>query len=129
MIQFRILTGKQAEKEILVRDFPFVIGRGADSNLCLDDAGVWDRHFQIDFHRREGFSFVAHAEALALINGQKVQEGFLRNGDLIELGSVQLRFWLARTRQKTLRVREAITWSALAVLFAAQIALIFWLLH
>ena len=28
-----------------------------------------------------------------------MQNGILRNGDLVELGSAQFRFWLARTQQ------------------------------
>jgi hypothetical protein len=48
---------------------------------------------------------------------------------MIELGSARLRFWLAPSMQKTLRLREALTWFALSALFAAQIALIYWLLR
>ena len=113
----------------MVRRFPFRIGRGANSDLQLDDAGIWDQHLQIEFQRANGFLFTAQRQALVIINGEKIESGALSNGDLIELGSAQLRFWLARTEQKTLRVREALTWSALIALFAGQIALIYWLLR
>ena len=129
MIQFRIVSGKQTGHDIIVRRFPFRIGRDAASHLQLDDAGVWDQHFQIEFRRGDGFAFAAHNEALARVNGEKVENGILRNGDLIELGSAQLRFWLARTQQKTLRLREVLTWTALAALFAGQVGLIYWLLR
>ena len=129
MIQLHILSGQQAGRDIVVRRFPFVIGRGTDAGLPMDDPGVWDRHLQIEFQRADGFTFTVQPNARALINGDTVQGGTLRNGDLIELGSARLRFWLARSTQKTLRVREALTWFALFALFAAQIALIYWLLR
>lgn len=129
MIQFQILSGKQAGSDIVVRRFPFCIGRGAEADLQLDDAGVWERHVQIEFQRGEGFAFSANSQALMLVNGERVESGILRNGDLIELGSMQLRFWLARTKQRSLRFRETLTWMALIALFGGQIALIYWLLN
>jgi len=129
VIQLQILSGKQAGHDIVVRRFPFQLGREAGAGLILDEAGVWERHLEIAFQRSEGFLFASRPEALAIINGQRVEKGMLRNGDLIELGSVQIRFWLARSGQKTMRVREAITWSVLVLLFAVQIGLIYWLLR
>ena len=129
MIQLHILSGPQAGSDVVVRRFPFVIGRAAGVGLPMDDPGVWDRHLQIEFQRDSGFTFTVQPNALALINGDPVAAGTLRNGDLIELGSARLRFWLARSTQKTLRVRESLTWFAFFALFAAQIALINWLLR
>jgi predicted component of type VI protein secretion system len=128
VIQLQVLFGQQAGSDIAVRRFPFLIGRGPEAHLRLDDPGVWDRHLQIEFQRGEGFLFAAQSDALTLINSAPVQCGTLRNGDLIELGSARLRFWLARAQQKTLRVREVLTWTSLFLLFAAQIVLIGWLL-
>ena len=128
MIQLQVLSGKQAGSDIVVRHFPFLIGRGADVDLRLDEAGVWDRHVQIDFRRKDGFSVSALGEALISINSDSLPTASLRNGDVVGIGSVQLRFWLARSEQKTLRVREALTWTALFALFFAQFGLIYWLL-
>lgn len=128
MIQLKILSGKQAGSEIVVRRFPFVIGRGA-ADFPLDDAGVWERHLQIDFQRGQGFNFIANPDALVIINGENVSNGLLRNGDAVELGSVSLRAWLARSEQKALRWRENVTWAGLFLLFAAQGALIVFLLR
>ena len=129
MIQLHILSGQQAGRDIVVRRFPFLIGRGTDAALQLDEPGVWDRHLQIQFERGTGFTFTAQPDALALVNGERTGHGLLRNGDLLELGSARLRFWLARSPQKSLRWREALTWMALFLLFAAQAALIHWLLR
>jgi hypothetical protein len=53
----------------------------------------------------------------------------LRNGDLIEIGSVKLQFFLSETRQKGLRFRETLKWAAIAIISLGQIALIYWLLQ
>ena len=129
MIQLHVLSGQQAGTDIIVTDFPFVIGRAADSGLPMNDPGVWDRHLQIEFQPDTGFTFAVQSSAMAVINGDSVQAGVLRNGDLIELGSARFRFWLSRSSQKTLRVREILTWLALFTLFAAQAGLIHWLLR
>jgi hypothetical protein len=129
VIQLQVLSGKQAGSNILVRGFPFVLGRAADANARFQDSGVWDRHCEIHFRRGEGFEFAAHPEAALLVNGERSERGLLRNGDLLELGSVQLRFWLARRPQKGLRLREGLTWSALAGLFMVQAAIVWWLLR
>lgn len=129
MIQLQILSGKQAGRDFVVRRFPFGLGRETTAGLPLDDDGVWDRHLEIAFQRGEGFLFASRGDALTIVNGERKEQGMLRNGDLIELGSVQIRFWLARSGQKTMRVREVLTWSALVLLFGAQVALIYWLLR
>jgi predicted component of type VI protein secretion system len=129
VIQLQILSGKQADSNIVVCRFPFVAGRGADADLSLVDAGVWERHLQLDFERDEGFIYTTQPSALTLVNGERAERGRLHNGDVIELGSVRLRFWLARPEPKTLRAGEALTWAALLALFLAQIVLIVWLLR
>jgi hypothetical protein len=66
-------------------------------------------------------------DASIVVNGQPVRQAVLRSGDLLETGSVKLRFGLGPTRQHSLRLREAMTWLALAALCLGQVALIYWL--
>jgi predicted component of type VI protein secretion system len=129
VIQFQILSGKSAGSDIAVRCFPFLIGRGADAQFRLDDAGVWERHFEINFQRKTGFTFTAQSEALTMLNSEPSANGTLKNGDWIELGSVRLRFWLARKVQKNARTREVFTWISLFLLFAVQAGLIYSLMR
>lgn len=125
MIQLRVLDGKQAGQEVAARRFPFSIGRSRAADLCLEEAGVWDRHCAISLDSHEGFRLQVDSNALADLNGQRVQQAPLRNGDLIQLGSIQLRFWLAAARQRSQRVREWATWGALGLLLASELALIY----
>jgi hypothetical protein len=47
----------------------------------------------------------------------------------IEIGSLKMQFTLSETTQCAFRLREALTWTGLAVLFAIQIGLIYWLIE
>jgi hypothetical protein len=127
VIQLQILTGRFAGREIIVGRFPFLIGRAGDAGLRLEDPGVWEHHMRLDFSRREGFEFSSEGAALTLVNGTQTISGVLRNGDMIELGAAQIRFWLAPPAQQSLRWREALTWTTLFALLISQLGLI-WLL-
>lgn len=129
MIQFQILSGQQAGNDIVVRRFPFTMGRDADVDLQTTDDGVWDHHLTIEFQRGEGFQFFAQQGALLLVNGERIETGLLRNGDQLELGLMRLRFWLARSEQQRLHWREAIIWAALIALFGLQTGIIILLLR
>ena len=125
MIRFHILNGKRAGMEIPAAVFPFEIGRASAAGLSLDEPGVWDRHCAVFFDPAEGFQLRVQAPAWASLNGARIEKAPLRNGDLIELGSVQLRFWLASISQRSQRWVEYATWAALALLSAVQLFLIY----
>ena len=127
MVQLNILTGNKAGTEWVARRFPFSVGRSPQDALALDDSGVWNNHFRIDLRAGTGAILQASPDALTTVNGQSVKEAVLRNGDVIDLGAVKLRFGLSPTRQHGLKVREVLTWLAFAGLCAAQVAVIYWL--
>ncbi len=127
MLQLDILSGKKAGTQLVARHFPFRLGRSPQSELVLDDHGVWDQHAEFGMHPGEGIVLSAAPQAFIAVNGQKTQQVCLRNGDLIEAGSVTLRFSLSPTTQRGLRLRETATWLALAALCLGQVALIYWL--
>jgi predicted component of type VI protein secretion system len=104
--------------------FPFLLGRAAGSSLQLSDPGVWDAHAQVEFDRAEGFTLRNLPPAITRVNDAPVESARLKNGDVIELGSARLRFWLSAPRAKSWRMREAATWLAMLALAAAQVALI-----
>jgi len=82
---------------------------------------------QIDSRPQEGFFLSVQPGARAFINAQPVEETFLRNGDIIEVGAAKLQFSLSPTRPRSLRWREVLTWVALAALCLGQVALVYWL--
>ncbi len=129
MVQLQFLTGKKAGSAESVRRFPCVIGRAADADVPVQEDGVWERHCELAFQSPDGFQLTVRPQALATVNGLAFESGRLRNGDLIELGALKIRFWLAETCQHSLRARELLTWLALAAVAFGQIALIYWLLR
>jgi predicted component of type VI protein secretion system len=128
VIQLSILYGERAGREFVARRFPFLIGRAPPNHLPIQADGVWDRHLEIHFRRDDGFHLKTCAGALVAVNGQPVTQTRLRNGDLLELGSLKLRFWLAPAVQHSLRPRELLTWGALGVLVLLELVLIYALL-
>jgi pSer/pThr/pTyr-binding forkhead associated (FHA) protein len=129
MVQLNILTGKMAGTSWSTRRFPVRIGRSADADLQLEEDGVWENHIQLNQSRAEGFVLHSRSEACASINSEPAKEAVLRNGDIIQLGSVKLQFWLAPTRQRGLRAREWFVWFGIALVCLAQVALIYLLLR
>jgi pSer/pThr/pTyr-binding forkhead associated (FHA) protein len=129
VIQLTVLSGKMAGATYVTRRFPVRIGRAADSELRLEEEGVWDNHLLLDLNPAEGFSLKTQPQALARVNGQRVGESLLRSGDIIELGSVRIQFWLNRAGQSGLGLSEALSWGAIIVVFFGQIAILYWLLR
>ncbi|HEX4645592.1 MAG TPA: FHA domain-containing protein [Verrucomicrobiae bacterium] len=118
-----------AGAEWLARRFPTTIGRSAAADFRLEGDGVWEKHLELDLSPSDGFVASAYPNALAAVNGRFFQETVLRNGDILELGSVKLRFWLGETRQRGLRFREWLTWIAFGLIAAGQVWLIYWLVR
>src|SRR5262245_27580221 len=107
MVQLQVFSGTQAGTATLARRFPFVVGRNSTADLCLEQEGIWDRHLEFHLQLPDGFVLKPHPRALTSLNGRPVQQAaFLRNGDVIEVGPLKIRFWLSETRQRGLRTRE-----------------------
>ena len=128
MVQLQLLNGKRSGTVFRSAHFPIRAGRGPESDLPLDEAGVWQRHFLIDW-RAEGLVLEAEAEALLSVNDTPVQRALLRNGDIITLGALKIRFSLSPVRQGSLVLRECLTWIALGALCLGQIALVYGLIR
>jgi hypothetical protein len=127
MLLLQILTGKKAGTDYIARKFPVAVGRSMTADLPLDDAGVWDKHFEVQFSPPDGLTLKVHLNASVSINEQSVQEAVLRNGDIISVGSLKIRFSLSPVQQRGLFLRETLTWLSIIGLCILQIALIFFL--
>jgi pSer/pThr/pTyr-binding forkhead associated (FHA) protein len=128
VFQLEILSGKMAGTSWVARRFPVQVGRAAGSDLPLEEPGVWEQHLQVELVPLQGFVLRAQGQALVRLNGESVQSSLLRNGDLIELGSIRIRFWLAPARQSRWRWGEAVSCGAVIIVTLGQIALLYWLL-
>jgi hypothetical protein len=127
VIQLQLLNGSKAGQRIDARRFPFQVGRSAAAGLSLEDDGVWDCHLKIELHSAHGAVLRASPEGFTAVNGQAVKEAHLRNGDIIEAGSVKILVGFSPVSQRSLRFREWFTWVALGALCLGQVALVYWL--
>lgn len=127
MVQLRALTGKNAGTTYPVPQFPSVIGRSNAADVLIEGDGVWDQHAALDLDPSDRFHIARISEAILLVNGELASEALLRNGDLIDVGSVKLQFWLSEPHQKAFRFREVATWAGLGIFLVLQLALIYWL--
>lgn len=129
MVQLTILNGKKAGTEWSARRFPVRIGRSSACDLRLEEDGIWDQHLDLSLDPAQGVILSVRPDAFAMVNSRAIQQTALRNGDLIGIGALQMRFALSPTRHRGLRIREALTWVALGVLCLGQVALIYWLVQ
>jgi len=128
VVQLCVLSGKRAGTSWVARRFPIRIGRASTSELKLEEDGIWDEHLLLELDRK-GFCLKVQPNALARVNGQPTSETYLRNGDIIDLGVVSVRFWLSGVNQNRLHFREALSWAAIVLVVLGQIALLYWLLR
>ncbi len=127
MVQLQIQSGNRTGAMFQTARFPIRAGRSPECDLALDDAGVWPRHFQIDW-QREGLILEVEPDALLSLNDSPVRRAVLRNGDVLTLGAVRIRFSFSPVRPSSLAAREGLTWIALGALCLGQVALIYALL-
>ena len=129
MVQFQILSGKQAGVRWIARHFPVRVGRAATNDLQLEEEGVWDQHCVLNFDPAEGFILTVQPDALLTINHEPARNSRLRNGDSIEMGSAHLQFWLNETPQRSQRLREWFVWTLVVAICLTQVTLVYWLLR
>jgi len=121
MVQFRILSGKMAGDTCVVRHFPFRIGRAAENDLQLQEAGVWDQHLSLQFVKSDGYILKTAPEAFCAVNEQPQTSVRLQNGDILSFGSAKIQFWLAPAKLRGLKLREAFVWLLLIGITLIQI--------
>jgi predicted component of type VI protein secretion system len=127
MVQLQVLSGKHTGALFQTARFPVKVGRANDSHLALDDLGVWPRHFRIDW-QSEGLVLEVEPDALLNLNDVPARRAVLRNGDVLTVGAVRIRFGLSPIRASSQAVVEWLTWIALGALCLGQVAIIYTLL-
>jgi predicted component of type VI protein secretion system len=128
MVELQILSGNRIGTKFLGRHFPICVGRAGGLDWSLDEPGVWPRHFQIGW-LPDGLILEAEPDALISVNDAAVRRAVLRNGDIITIGSLKIRFSLSSVRQSSMAAREWLTWIALGSLCLGQVALVYLLLR
>lgn len=88
---------------------------------------MWEGHASIALTPSGFFDLIARPEAMVYVDGVRVTETRIKEGDIIDLGAVKLVFHLASAKQRGLALREWILWAVLFALALGQLILMFWL--
>ena len=101
MVRLRVLNGSRAGADHTASQFPCTIGRASNDDLQLTDPGVWENHLQLDMQSPGGFRVSRLGQGRASVNGAEFDELILHNGDVIELGAVNCRTFVATNASAT----------------------------
>ncbi|HZM04132.1 MAG TPA: FHA domain-containing protein [Candidatus Saccharimonadales bacterium] len=124
MVQLHILSGRRTGTTFDAPCLPLTVGRSDQADLSLDEPGVWPAHCKI-LWLPEGLILQVEPNAFVSINGAPVERASLRNGDLLVLGGLTLRFSFSPTRQGSAAWREWLTWIGIALLCLLQVAAVY----
>lgn len=125
MVQLQILNGARAGSQWVASRLPFSVGRSPEDDLRIEADGVWDRHARVELRDRQRVVLIASEQARTSVNGQPIREAILRNGDILQIGSVHLQFGFSPAAHRGLRFREALTWIGIALMALAEVALVY----
>jgi len=91
-----VVSGGRTSESIELTDEVSSVGRHEDSVIFLDDVSV-SRHHGIFTRTASGRITVRDLNSLngTYVNGARVEESVLRNGDEIQIGKFKLVFWSA----------------------------------
>jgi len=81
-------------KDLAVRNTPFTIGSAEGADLTLEGHGIKPKHAELNSDP-DGRFHITHTGGLlsaTRVNGRKVKIALLQSGDLLQIGSVLLRF-------------------------------------
>jgi hypothetical protein len=96
-----IVEGENTGKSYFLNRNRSMVGRGIDNDIVLMDIAVSRKHFRVDRHA-EGFKVVDLASGNGTtLNGKRVAEAELYDGDRIDLGNTTIEFLsVGRTRAR-----------------------------
>lgn len=96
-----IVEGENTGKSYFLNRNRSMVGRGIDNDVVLMDIAVSRKHFRVDRHA-DGFKVVDLASGNGTtLNGKRVAEAELYDGDRIDLGNTTIEFLsVGRTRSR-----------------------------
>ena len=129
MIELVVLNGPDSGTILRPESGLCRVGRGADMPVKVSGPGVWDHHFVIVPGDCGRFEIRTAPGARVAIDDQFVEQGPLRNGDILVCGGLRLRFGLTAVGQRPLEFRERFTWLALVALVVMEGLVLRWVGH
>ncbi|NJK81013.1 MAG: DUF3662 domain-containing protein [Chloroflexaceae bacterium] len=87
-----LLTGNNGVHPIPLETTLLTIGRGLNNDIILEDTRVSRHHAQLRYRARRFWITDLNSSNGTYINGERVNEADLRNGDIVSLGGLELSF-------------------------------------
>ncbi|EHQ53208.1 FHA-domain containing protein [Ectothiorhodospira sp. PHS-1] len=94
MAYLQAYLNRQPAGEYLLQEGTTTLGRRQGNLIRLDDRSVSGHHARLRFYRGTATLHDLDSTNGTFINGERVQEATLHDGDFITLGKFRLRFWL-----------------------------------
>ncbi len=94
--QFNFLTGWRAGQTVPVTKETFFIGRSRNNNLIMEDRSVSRKHAVLNFLEGQFVLSDLNSFKGIMVNGKKVNEAIIKNGDRIRIGDIVLEFHTGR---------------------------------
>lgn len=91
-----VLNGTLQGQTIIVRS-PMTIGRNPDNDIFLDDPQVSRRHAQITTGASGTVVRDLGSGNGTYVEGRRIVEGLLRDGDVVQVGNVRMQFEVSKT--------------------------------
>lgn len=81
--------------QLMTITVPFCrLGRAPDNDLCFQNDSVSAYHAELHQHRDSTFTIADIGSTNGVwVNNEQIKQQSLRNGDVVELGEIRLRFW------------------------------------
>lgn len=116
--RFKFLNGSTKGQEVLVSRDVFFIGRSGNNNLVLDDRSVSRKQAVLNFVDDKFILSDLNSFKGTVVNGKKVHEVELTNGDRVKMGGILLEF-LEGEREVFVRRKKWVKWFFLFLLIVA----------
>lgn len=88
----RLLSGAGKDRVFTIRAIATTIGRGLDNDLVLESTDVSRHHARIEFRDGQWHLYDLNSTNGTRVNGQQIQQSFIKGGDRIDFGGVQIEF-------------------------------------
>lgn len=126
MVELTVLNGSEPGRLLRLVRFPARVGRRCEGDGLLVGPGIWDHHFDIIIEESGRFGLVAMQGARVAIDGEFVERKTLKNGGILEVGGLRLRFALSVVAQRPLGIRESAVWIGAGLLLAFEAWMVVW---
>ncbi|MBP1467135.1 DUF3662 and FHA domain-containing protein [Candidatus Chloroploca sp. M-50] len=87
-----LLQSPHGPQPIEIQSTGVSLGRGLDNDIILEDARVSRHHVQLRYRQRRFWLLDLESTNGTFVNGERIAEKELRDGDVISLGGLELTF-------------------------------------